>query len=154
MSIRRATRADTAAVWNIRNLAISAQCRGIYPNDLIDRWTSSGPTEQFENALAEQVWIAEASGAIVGFGKIDLDTGIVDAMFVHPDSMRSGIGAKILRHLELLAIDRGLPEITLKSTLNAAPFYRSCGFTGEQVARHQSPTGIELDCIPMYKKIS
>jgi GNAT superfamily N-acetyltransferase len=120
---------------------------------LIDKWISYGPPEKFGAEVEKNVWIAEMGGEIVGFGKMDLDTGIVDAMFVHPDRMRLGIGAAIIGHLECLAMDRGLTAVTLKSTLNAAPFYRSCGFVGEQVGRHQSPTGVELECILMSKQI-
>jgi N-acetylglutamate synthase-like GNAT family acetyltransferase len=153
MLIRRATRDDIAAVWNIRSLAISAQCRNDYPNDLIEKWTSGGPPEKFDGEVEQNMWVAEVAGEVVGFGKINLDTGIVDAMFVHPNRMRRGIGAKIIKRLERLAIDRGLSEVTLKSTFNAAPFYRSCGFTGEKIAKHHSPMGVELDCILMSKKI-
>ncbi|MGA2069083.1 MAG: hypothetical protein ABSG86_29280, partial [Thermoguttaceae bacterium] len=35
--------------------------------------------------------------------------------------------------------------------LNAAEFYRSCGFVGEAIGLYQSPRGITLDCIPMTK---
>jgi hypothetical protein len=37
--------------------------------------------------------------------------------------------------------------------LNAASFYRACGYVGEQPAIYHSPSGLELACIPMTKRI-
>ena len=51
------------------------------------------------------------------------------------------------------AREAGLAEVMLHATLNAAPFYRTCGFVGETVCVYTSPRGIRLDCVPMRKEI-
>jgi GNAT superfamily N-acetyltransferase len=89
----------------------------------------------------------------VGTGMVNLESGKVDAIFVDPAHMGAGVGKKIMSHLESLARQHGLTELHLESTLNAAPFYRSCGFRGEQVAVYNSPRGISLACIPMDKRL-
>jgi len=65
----------------------------------------------------------------------------------------SGRGAakKMIQFLEHLAKEQGLRLLTLESTLNAAPFYRACGFVGDEVSTYHSPKGIRLDCVPMEK---
>ncbi|WP_207769686.1 GNAT family N-acetyltransferase [Solimicrobium silvestre] len=117
------------------------------------KWTSGEPPEYFSDVVDDGFWVAEIDHEIVGTGKVNLQTGKVDAVFVHPQRVRFGIGAKIIKHLEHIAIDVGLIELNLESTLNAAPFYRSCGFQGIEIAKYNSPRGIELDCILMSKKL-
>jgi hypothetical protein len=58
------------------------------------------------------------------------------------------------RQLERLARDKGLKELHLESTLNAAPFYRACGFADDKPGKFQSPTALVLDCIPMVKVLA
>ena len=83
----------------------------------------------------------------------DLDTGKIDAIFVHPNHMGAGVGKQILLHLEQIAIEAGLTQLKLDSTLNASSFYRAYGFEGEKVSKYKSPWGATLDCIPMAKHI-
>ena len=59
-----------------------------------------------------------------------------------------------MAYIESLAIQHGLRKLTLDSTLNAAAFYRSCGFVGDSIGVYNSPRGIALDCIPMEKELS
>ncbi len=153
MLIRKASRTDAKTVWNIRNLAIKAQCSTYYSEDIIEKWTSGEPPEDFDDIVNGDFWVTEIGNEIIGIGKIDLEKAKVDAVFVHPEKMRLGAGVKMIKHLEQLALDHGLTEITLQSTLNAAPFYRSCGFQGNKIVQYHSPRGIILDCIIMLKKI-
>lgn len=57
----------------------------------------------------------------------------------------------MLKYLESMAIKKNLSCISLQSTLNAAGFYRSNGYEGDDVSVYRSPRGIELDCVPMKK---
>ena len=84
---------------------------------------------------------------------IDLKSGKVDAMFVHPSRIGTGVGRRILFYLEELAHEAGLAHVSLESTLNAASFYRACGYVGQTAAKYESPRGISLDCIPMKKSL-
>ena len=66
--------------------------------------------------------------------------------------MQQGIGKSILDHLESLARDLGLKEVKLDGTLNAADFYRRCGYVGDEPAIYHPPSGLQLACVPMVKK--
>jgi GNAT superfamily N-acetyltransferase len=151
ISIRKANENDAQAAWEIRIAAINSQCTGHYPPESLEVWTGGEMTEQFVKTVAERFYVATLHDHVVGAGMIDLESGKIDAMCVHPGKMRTGVGRQILHYLEELALEAGLAELSLDSTLNAAPFYRACGFVGGAAATYESPRGISLDCIPMTK---
>ena len=153
ISIRKADEDDAQAAWDTRNAAISSQCTGHYPPASLEIWTGGEMTDQFVRTVAEKFYVATLDEQIIGAGMIDLESGKVDAMFVHPNNMGMGVGRMILSYLEKLAVEAGLASISLESSLNAAEFYRACGFVGERTAKYESPRGISLDCIPMTKRL-
>ncbi len=153
ISIRKADRNDAQTAWNIRNAAINSQCTGHYPPELLEIWTGGEMTEQFVKSVVDSFYVAIVDGHVVGTGMIDLNSGKIDAMFVHPSEMGTGVGRCILSYLEEVAHGAGLAHVSLQSTLNAAPFYRACGFVGQATAKYESPRGISLDCIPMKKSL-
>ena len=154
LTLRKATADDAAAAWHIRNAAICHACKGFYAEDLLALWTAGDMTEQFIQFVAQQFYVATVNGIVAGTGAIDLGDGRLDAIFVHPDMMGSGIGKRIIAFLVDLGRSAGLAELKLDSTLNAAPFYRRCGFVGDAIGVYRSPRGISLDCIPMTKRLA
>lgn len=151
MRIRKACADDAAAAWEIRNAAILSQCSGHYSPEKLAIWTNGEITELFIQFVVEQLYVATINDVVVGTGMIDCKTGRLDAVFVRPDMMRHGIGKQMVSFLEDTAHAAGLTNLALDSTLNAAEFYRSCGFVGEAIGVYQSPRGITLDCVPMAK---
>jgi GNAT superfamily N-acetyltransferase len=149
--IRKASADDAAAAWEIRNAAILSRCKGHYPPESLAIWTNGEIAEGFIQFVVQQLYVAAVNDAVVGTGMIDCDTGRLDAIFVHPDMMGHGIGKQMVSFLEDIGRAAGLTKLTLDSTLNAAGFYRSCGFVGEAIEAYQSPRGVTLDCIPMIK---
>lgn len=89
----------------------------------------------------------------VATGFIDLQSGELGALFVLPAYIGQGIGRSMLLHLERLALEAGISDIHLDATPNAAPFYRCCGYLGTSQAIYLSPTGLELPCVPMRKRL-
>lgn len=153
LRIKKATADDAAAAWAIRNAAILHACKGFYEDDLLRRWTDGEMTGEFVEFVVRQLYVATADGIVVGTGCVDLRSGQLDAVFVRPDMMGKGIGRRIVAFCEDLGRSVGLAELKLDSTLNAAPFYRRCGFVGDVLGVYHSPRGIELDCVPMTKRI-
>lgn len=90
---------------------------------------------------------------VIGTGMIDTQTGVIGAVFVHPAKLRRGAGRMIMNYLETIAREHGLQSIKLESTLNAAPFYRACGFEGTALSQYVTTKGLRLDCIPMTKAL-
>jgi N-acetylglutamate synthase-like GNAT family acetyltransferase len=151
---RQAKQSDAAAIWELRNTAISSQCAGYYDQDILSRWTSGSMPENFEAIVAEHFHVIRIDGHLAATGAINLDSGKIDAVFVSPSHFRQGLGRKMLAHLEHLARQSGVQQIFLEATLNAADFYRSCGFEGKDVAVYRSRRGIELACVPMSKRLA
>ena len=89
------------------------------------------------NYAGADLVVAEKDGQLVGTGflkQIDDRNGEVVRMAVAPDARRTGVGRLILDELLRRARDRRYATVTL-STLaswDAAPFYRSCGFSERQ----------------------
>jgi GNAT superfamily N-acetyltransferase len=153
-SFRKATRTDAPTAWAIRRAAVMSECIDAYPNDQLEEWTGGTPSKPFADAVEDRFLLATLGERIVATGMIDLTTGKIDAIFVHPAYMKRGIGAAMVAHLETLARAQGLPQLSLESTLNAAPFYRALGFEGDEIAQYHSPRGLTMDCVPMTKRLS
>ena len=154
LTLRKATDGDAAAAWEIRSAAIRYACKGFYAEDLLALWTAGELTDSYAEFIAQKCHVAIANGRVVGSGAIDLDDGRLDAIFVRPEMMGQGIGKRIIAHLVDIGRSSGLTELKLDATLNAAPFYRCCGFVGDAIGVYRSPRGISLDCIPMTKWIA
>jgi GNAT superfamily N-acetyltransferase len=154
LTIRKAMADDAAAAWAIRTAAIRHACRGFYPDDLLERWTIGDVTDEFVEFVARQFYVATVDGVIAGTGCITVENGQVDAIFVRPEMMGRGIGKRLVAFCEELGRLAGLTRLRLDATLNAAPFYRRCGFVGDAIGVYRSPRGFTLDCIPMAKGIA
>lgn len=149
--IRKAIATDAAEVHALRKLAILSQCVGAYDAELLRLWTDGELSERFSQAVQDSFYVIASNDKIVASGAVDLVSGQVDAIFVHPAHFRQGLGKRIMGFLEQHALDHGLTKLKLDATLNAADFYRSCGFSGDTVSIYHSPRGIELACVPMLK---
>lgn len=153
MHIRKALGADAQRVFDIRNQAINHQCLGHYAAADLRAWTDGSLSEYFVELLERTGHVAMIGDQIVGSGMLDLESGQIDAVFVDPAYMAHGVGRRMINHLEQLARQAGLSRLILDSTLNAADFYRRCGFVGERIAQYSSPRGLTLACVPMTKHV-
>ena len=128
----------------------------------MSKWTDGEMPASFIDKLAKDGYVSEVNiylngkkyRQIIATGMIDLSNGFIDAIFVNPQHMGSGMGKEMLAYLERLAVEAGLSLLTLESTLNAAEFYRKCCFIGDEISVYQSPRGFNLDCIVMCKKLT
>jgi len=153
LQIRKAERCDAEAAFDIRFQAIQHQCRTVYTNAQVMAWTCVPFTDKYRSWVEKDYQLACVNGLPVATGLINLQNGELGAIFVLPQFMGQGIGKKMVTHLEHLARKAGLTEIHLEATLNAESFYRSCGFTGSAQAVYNSPSGLQLACVPMRKQL-
>ena len=153
VEIRRATICDAKVAWELRKEAIIFQSLGPYSKTDLEVWTAGELTQEYAELVEKYFYVLELDGQIVATGMLGLETGKLDAIFVKPVHMARGLGRMMLKHLEQIAVEKGLNELTLVSTLNAAAFYRKNGFVGEEVSVYHSPRGLSLACIPMKKTI-
>jgi N-acetylglutamate synthase-like GNAT family acetyltransferase len=152
--IRKALSQDAQAVLECRNAAIRTGSKGFYPDDLIARWTEGdSPSAGFCEAVHDFFYVAESNGRIVGTGALDVASGKLDAIFVSPAHMRTGVGRSMLQFLEHLARGRQLDVLHLESSLNAVDFYIRNGFERVGNGKYVSPRGFSLDCVLMQKRL-
>ncbi|MCL9783709.1 GNAT family N-acetyltransferase [Vibrio sp. S4M6] len=151
--IRKAQRKDSEELFDLRIQAIKAKCINHYSTEQIEHWTSGSVNEQFQSDVEAKFYITEFEGEMVGSGMLDEKSGMVDAIFIAPKFMGKGAAAIMIQFLESKAREKGLKQLKLQSTLNAAKFYRSQGFIGEDISIYRSPKGLELACVPMEKSL-
>ncbi|BBA40018.1 MULTISPECIES: GNAT family N-acetyltransferase [Burkholderia] len=154
LTIRKAGRDDVVDAWDIRKTSVHAACAGYYPDAALSGWVDGVPTDKWAGIVERDFYVAVDEGRVVGTGMLTVENGQIDALFVRPSHMGRGIGRKMLRFLEALATEHGVVEMHLDATLNAAPFYRSCGWTGDAVSVYRTTRGLELACVPMSKCIA
>jgi len=153
LEIKRATPEDANAAFDIRREAIRSQCIGAYTAEQMALWTRGSADDGYSTLMEKPFYLGWVNDEPVATGMLDLDNNEVGALFVLPQFTGRGYGKAMLDHLEALARELELAEVVLDATLNAASFYRACGYVGEQPAIYHSPSGLELACIPMIKRI-
>jgi N-acetylglutamate synthase-like GNAT family acetyltransferase len=129
MTIRPSVAADRGAMLAIINEAARAY-RGVIPED---RWHDPYmPAEELDREIAAGVafWVAEAQGRVAGvMGMQDKgDVTLVRHAYVATAAQRSGVGTRLLRHVQAHA---GKPILigTWASASWAIDFYRRNDFT-------------------------
>ena len=153
LQIRPARRSDAEAAFDIRLQAIRHHCRTVYTDEQVKAWTAVPITERYRDWVKSDYHLGWVEGVPVATGLIDFQSGELGALFVLPAFMGQGVGKKMVSYLEQLARGAGLTEIHLEATLNATDFYHSCGFVGDRESIYHSPSGLELACVPMRKRL-
>lgn len=113
-----------------------------YPPALLSR-IRSGETPRSMTERAELFYIAvcEEEGRISGFAGLDLNE--IRLMYVGPGSRRRGIGRLLLEHFKAMVPGGLFADIVVYSTVEAAGFYKSCGFSD------RGPFVFDIDGIPL-----
>lgn len=153
LEIRCATLEDAQAAFDIRLLAIRSQCIGAYTSEQMMLWTQGAAKDGYDTLMDKHFYLGCLNGEPVATGMLDLANNEIGALFVLPGFTGRGIGKQILAYLEALAQELGIEEVILDATLNAADFYRRCGYVGDEQAIYHSPSGLQLACIPMRKHL-
>lgn len=129
MLIRDSVEADLAPMLAIVNQAAQAY-RGAIP---VDRWREPYmPADELVEEIAAGVrfWVAEQEGRVLGvMGLQDKgDVALVRHAYVTPTIQRTGVGTRLLRHVEGLT-DKAILIGTWAAASWAIEFYRRSGYT-------------------------
>lgn len=153
LEIKRATPEDAHAAFDIRREAIRSQCIGAYTVEQMMLWTRGKAEDGYSALMDKPFYLGWVNGEPAATGMLDLDNNEVGALFVLPEFTGRGYGKAMLDHLESVARELAIDAVVLDATLNAASFYRACGYVGDEQAVYHSPSGLELACIAMTKRI-
>jgi len=130
-TIRRARREEAAL---LSDLALRAKAHWGYDDAFMEmcREELSVTISDIEGGT---VWVAEAGGSVLGFMDLRMADGVaeLDACFVEPTAIGSGVGRALWAQAETLARAAGAGEIGLDSDPYAEGFYLAMGAvrTGE-----------------------
>lgn len=149
VSIRLADSTDLDAIARVHAASVRSMCAASYRRDELERWIHTGPG-LYERLLASStVYVATLSQEVVGFAAVSIARREVRALYIDPAFAGRGLGARLLRRLELVARALGLRELRLAATLNAIRFYERCGWTRDP----RAPAGSKVRCVPMRKRL-
>src|SRR5687768_16703105 len=154
-TIRRATQADKEAIRRVHFRAVAVTCASHYPPEVILLWAGGLRPEKYAGAIeANEFFVAEERGEVVGFAELDPAAAEVQGLYVSPAAGRRGVGRDLLRTLEERARAFGLESLGLTSSLNAVAFYERAGFEArERLVKTLGP-GVERASVRMSKRLS
>ena len=152
--VRPARESDVEQIYRVHGDSIRALCSERYGEREIAAWIAFRPQDSYRTAFASrELFVAEWQGQIVGFGQLDPRRGEIEACYVAPEAVGSGIGAALLGRMEDEARRRGHALVHLNATLNAETFYSRMGYRWLGPARHRVAADVELDCVRMEKAL-
>lgn len=152
MLIRPAFPTDAAGICEVHVASIRTTCATHYQPHELAAWSDRLRPASYERVLRERVMVvAEEGGRLWGFAQLHPEAEEVEAVYVHPDAGRRGVGAALLAALEAEALKRRLPRLRLNASLNAVGFYERAGYRrGEPIILKITPE-VPLRCIRMEK---
>jgi GNAT superfamily N-acetyltransferase len=145
--IRQAVEKDAVSIHDIHTRAVRGACKVCYTEKQISGWLKNRTPEGYLNSIrSNEIYVAEINKRIVGFGHAV--PGEIVAIFVDPEFHKKGLGKALLEYGLNIAKTKNHKKIKLEATLNAADFYKKCGFIeiGKGVATRG---GQKLDIVLM-----
>jgi putative acetyltransferase len=150
IAIRRATDADRVAIARVHEASIRGLGRTHYSPEQVESWAAHIVPENYAFGIAEhQMFVAVDDDEVIGFGHYHDQE--IHAVYVHPEYSWRGIGRMLMNEMERIARAAAVPRLHLNASLNAVPFYLSCGFVKVGEGSYRSRGGVEMTCAYMEK---
>ncbi len=129
-NVRTATVDDVDTIYSLIHASVYELCKEHYSQAKLDSFIHTLPSKIiYYKWLTDRILIVCCDGKdVVGFGQLDPAESYVDALYVHPNYTRKGIGTKLLHYLEEVAISLRKSDIKINASINAIRFYEKCGF--------------------------
>jgi len=151
---------DAAAMVDVHFAAVHAVVNDHYPDHLLHAW-SPVPDERRRAWLASVIaspaavsCLVESSGQqVLGFGLVDTESGVLKALYVHPNATGCGLGKGLLQHLENQCRSLGLTALTLNASYNAERFYGRNGYAALGPSVQVLANGESMGAVSMFKSL-
>ncbi len=125
--IRAACLDDAAAISTLVQRTVRISNGKDYPANSIELIVANFAADKVGERMAERdVFVCQQGDRVVG--TIALGGDRLRTLFVDPDLQHTGIGARLVDHLEAHARKGGVRELTLSSSLTARGFYERMGY--------------------------
>jgi N-acetylglutamate synthase-like GNAT family acetyltransferase len=77
----------------------------------------------------------------------------IAGLFVHPDCMNKGIGGRLLKDLELLAIERSIKTLVVMSSMESIDFYKKNRYQFKRETGFCSQASVWIPCELLEKEL-
>ncbi|MFE4105884.1 GNAT family N-acetyltransferase [Almyronema epifaneia] len=152
ISIRKAQPQDVIQLLRIQADALRTLCSQDYAPEQIEalinrniRYASRGGSQR------ETTLVAEVKGMRVGLAT--LLGSHVSALYVHPHYARQGIGSRLLKALEKIAVNHKVKALGVAASLTARPFYQANGYQVLGTSYITTELGLRIQYIEMRKHL-
>lgn len=154
MEIRRAHEGDVGTVRRIHGDAIRDVCARDYPPDVIAAWLAGRRDDRYLRQIREDsFWVAIEQNC-VAFGSVRIERAKLESLFVDPLALGRGHAARLLSHLESVALQAGIQVLHVDSSLTARNFYARHGYeVREGDASLVLASGVKVIGVPMSKRL-
>ena len=127
LDIRRATPADSEAIYRVHRDSVEQLCGGQYDAHQIAMWLDGRTPAVYLAAIDRgHLWVAVVDDGIVGF--VEIDGNELSKLFVAGAHSGLGVGTRLMDvALEAIAVG-GAAQVYLEATLSAVAFYERHGF--------------------------
>jgi N-acetylglutamate synthase-like GNAT family acetyltransferase len=133
--IRAATADDVPAISALVQHTVRISSGRDYPPKAVELIVANFAPARLGQRMAERdVFVCLKGGRIVG--TIALGAERLRSLFVYPELQGTGIGARLVAHLEAHARRVGVRELKLSSSLTARGFYERLGYRLIQPEEH------------------
>ena len=150
ITIRRRRWGEVSKLQRIFEDATIAHCTRVYTAKQVQVLLQTNNPRRYSSHLT---MVAELDDRIVGFASLWSDS--IQAVYVDTYCSRRGIGRKLVSALETHALNSLNPILKVTSSLNAEPFYRSCGFqrVKQTVTNYWQFQSVDIPVILMEKQL-
>jgi N-acetylglutamate synthase-like GNAT family acetyltransferase len=154
LTIRKARAEDCASISNVHVSAVRAIPAGYYSPEELEAFATPRPLESYQQLVQyRDFYVATNDNGIVGFGILNRDTSMIDAVFASPAAKGQRVGMTLLETLEELGRSLGLKRLSLNASMNAVGFYLKAGYVAQEESTHQFASGASIRCVPMIKEL-
>lgn len=122
-----------------------------YDSNQIESLVRSQASARF--AQNEMGVVAEHENEIVGFASCLVQSSYISGVYVHPNLMRQGIGTRLLKAVEHIAIDKGNEAIHVFSSLVTVKFYQANGYQSIRKSGFYSESTTWIPCLILKKQL-
>jgi len=148
---------DAQMVLEVHRDAVHNTAAKDYEKIILDEWSKPVDEDRLrkfrtENSADVRV-TAEIDGIIVGFGELITNENILGACYVSSAASGKGVGRAIISELEKIAVEKGLKYLSMDSSVTAASFYSSCGYSELERGEHKLRSGKRMACVKMHKNL-
>jgi putative acetyltransferase len=141
----------------IQSESLRRRARDHYTDDQLARLVPPDPDAipvvEFTDDSRRPV-VAETDGAVVGWGSVHLDEGVLAATFVDPDHAGEGVGEAIVDRLEAAARREGVTRLSVPASHNAVGFYEALGFERGERIDASGPGKPEIPAVELTKELA